>query len=638
MASQDDELNGAVDVVAVSQPSQAITTDRVKFTGRLLWSIFFTVDKQTNTVTCKLCNKALKFTGPSPRTSTANDHLNGKKHSKDFDELLGIESNAIVWDDARVDKFKDAVVQFAAKPGVSLETVVSDEFRQVLAVISPQTPLPSSPNTVKKWLIEKSTIICNQLKIEFQPVKGAISASIDIWSDSAMLNAYVGITLHFIKEYNLVCRIIGLVDLPTRHTAEEIKERLNLKLAEFGLTMDDIYKVVTDNGSNMVKAFSRYEVEEVGEDENSEPDSDDVENLELEADRIFGNDETIHAYRYSCAAHNLQLCLFHGVKSTLLSSDAFKALLKLQSKFSHSQQARNELKNLGKLYKRFIPVRWGTWIDVVERYLEITANITQVAIGRGFPHLSASHNSILEEYLKVLKMFKSAIVRLEYENQPTVSWVFVLVDSLKKILEQIPKPNDEIQKLCETLIKELNARFDDVIDDPLFIVATLIDPATSHMLIPAEERKARKKLTEWVTEELESSVEFDVMTPQPVPLLQYVDPLQAMLDNRSQTPINASVQSAETLVDGYVSEIRMKYNALPIKGNGSERSLEIVSTIGRNQQYRSIVKIANKILAVPATGSPVERVFSTTGMYTHGNKSNTKIDLLNSKLIVYKNK
>lgn len=100
----------------------------------------------------------------------------------------------------------------------------------------------------------------------------------------------------------------------------------------------------------------------------------------MEIDTIFGTDQTIIAYRYSCAAHNLQLCLFHGVKSTLLSSSAFKSLLKLQASFSRSQQARAELKQLGNLYKKFIPVRWGTWIDVVDRYLEIKANMTQVGI------------------------------------------------------------------------------------------------------------------------------------------------------------------------------------------------------------------------------------------------------------------
>jgi len=95
--------------------------------------------------------------------------------------------------------------------------------------------------------------------------------------------------------------------------------------------------------------------------------------LELEIEQ-----EYVIADRYSCAAHNLQLCIFHAVKSTLSSSNAFKTLLNLQASFSHSQQARASLKERGKLYLKFIATRWGSWIDVIKRYLEIEQNMTQV--------------------------------------------------------------------------------------------------------------------------------------------------------------------------------------------------------------------------------------------------------------------
>jgi len=82
--------------------------------------------------------------------------------------------------------------------------------------------------------------------------------------------------------------------------------------------------------------------------------------------------------RYSCINHSLQRCLFYGVQSTLQSAGAFKKLLKFQNCFAHSQQARSELKSKGKLYKTFIKVRWGTWVDVVKRYFEIKNNMIQV--------------------------------------------------------------------------------------------------------------------------------------------------------------------------------------------------------------------------------------------------------------------
>jgi len=94
----------------------------------------------------------------------------------------------------------------------------------------------------------------------------------------------------------------------------------------------------------------------------------------IEFDEIAGSS-------YPCAAHNLQLCLFHSIKITLAEEKAFKKLLKLQKSFSHSQQARSDLKQGGgKLYKKFCRTRWANSIDLVSRYLEIKGRMTQVCI------------------------------------------------------------------------------------------------------------------------------------------------------------------------------------------------------------------------------------------------------------------
>jgi len=98
---------------------------------------------------------------------------------------------------------------------------------------------------------------------------------------------------------------------------------------------------------------------------------DELHESESEFSELAGN-------RYSCAAHNLQLCMGHAIKSTLARSDPFKKLLKFLNSFAHSANARSALKRLGKLYKKFVKTRWGCWPDVVERYFQIKDNMVQV--------------------------------------------------------------------------------------------------------------------------------------------------------------------------------------------------------------------------------------------------------------------
>ena len=53
--------------------------------------------------------------------------------------------------------------------------------------------------------------------------------------------------------------------------------------------------------------------------------------------------------------------------------------------------------------------------------------------------------------------------------------------------------------------------------------------------------------------------------------------------------------------------------------------------------WKPLKDLAFKIMAIPATSAPIERVFSQAGLATARHRSNTKIDLLNDQLIVYIN-
>jgi len=145
-------------------------------------------------------------------------------------------------------------------------------------------------------------------------------------------------------------------------------------------------------------------------------------------------------------------------------------------------------------------------------------------------------------------------------------------------------------------------------------------------------------LVKWITEADQNSSNVAEFGNSTQASQASVFSLQSLLDNRGTAQDTSSNYSVKALVNSYVSEIRINYNSLVDKGVCSEKSLQIITSVCTNLRYRTIYKISNKILAVPSTGAPVERLFSTAGMYTRGNKSNTKAELLNAKLIVYKYK
>lgn len=257
---------------------------------------------------------------------------------------------------------------------------------------------------------------------------------------------------------------------------------------------------------------------------------------------------------------------------------------------------------------------------------------------RGFNCLTNAENELLERYLEVLEPFKCAIVMLEFREQPTISWLYIIITGLLSHIEDINKDLPEIRKLCETLEQQLRGRFEKVLQDNLFVVASLIDPATSHLLKDEAFDKAKMALIGMMNESnsLPTGSQTTLPQSQPAPTNSF---LQCILAPRSAGPSQTSGTLTVT-VDAYLSAIHSKYSSVGqegLQGKFSEKSLEIIGAICVNPRFYGILQVAKKILAIPATSSPVEGIFSMTGLCTHGNKANTEAELLNAKILVHLN-
>ena len=93
----------------------------------------------------------------------------------------------------------------------------------------------------------------------------------DLWTKKGMTLSYLGVTAHFFSQrdhrrHNVtiaVCRI------PSPHIGEHIREIIDEVLAEWELPTNKIGAILTDNGSNMLKAF-RIQCEDLqAQDENN---------------------------------------------------------------------------------------------------------------------------------------------------------------------------------------------------------------------------------------------------------------------------------------------------------------------------------------------------------------------------------
>ena len=126
------------------------------------------------------------------------------------------------------------------------------------------------------------------------------------------MHGYFGMTVHFVnndwklKSYLLCCK-----QMKGRHTGEIIHVEYENVLQFYGIE-DKVFKAVTDNGANMVKAFNvtfeelNADTEESSPENEEEEDPDDI----LTETPLVDIDESLlllESDRVKCCAHTSQL-------------------------------------------------------------------------------------------------------------------------------------------------------------------------------------------------------------------------------------------------------------------------------------------------------------------------------------------
>ncbi|KAJ8355876.1 hypothetical protein SKAU_G00186700 [Synaphobranchus kaupii] len=91
-----------------------------------------------------------------------------------------------------------------------------------------------------------------------------VSLTADMWT-SINMDSYLGVTCHYItKETKLATVLLGVTRFPQSHTAVNIKEAQNVLIESWGISMEKIHCLATDNAANMLASAQLLRREAVG--------------------------------------------------------------------------------------------------------------------------------------------------------------------------------------------------------------------------------------------------------------------------------------------------------------------------------------------------------------------------------------
>src|SRR5207244_9089522 len=115
-----------------------------------------------------------------------------------------------------------------------LTAVESDYFRNIFVQTPFSAYLPSSGDTIRRWIMENYELKKQEIKRQITKYsKGLVHVSFDLWTSPNQLSIF-GMIIHYMNDsYKVQTRLIGLKRLTRRHSGENIASTLFKNLTNF---------------------------------------------------------------------------------------------------------------------------------------------------------------------------------------------------------------------------------------------------------------------------------------------------------------------------------------------------------------------------------------------------------------------
>lgn len=431
--------------------------------------------------------------------------------------------------------------------------------------------------------------------------------------------------------------------------------------------------MITDSCSSNIAAFRnlvisgfelyfQHDDDEDLSDWDSDEEQSDINtgienNVSIEIDNALGHlvssimvdDES---FRLPCYAHTLQLVIKDGLTGATSVQSTLEKVSKI-AKLSHSSIIVAErLEKIQISIPRANKTRWNSqYVMVMSVAGTQSSHLNDILTETHHRDLclKSSDYQILNEFISLLALFAEATTTTQAENTPSIS---IVAPSILAIYDDLVGEQTTIKytsSLCESLLnsftsrfgglleqmlieikisdKNKNKRFYDLFKDPIFLIAPFLDGRFRLAWL------STSVISEETREELSNKIQQMIFDQCVV--LELANRAQ-MVSTNDTSPISPppSIHTTNTITasspstpkrKSLFSNMKMQEIKKPKQDAFSYINDEISRYINNNDNlsamflldnannYPTLSKLAQKVLCVPATSAPVERIFSQSG-------------------------
>ena len=267
------------------------------------------------------------------------------------------------------------VVQLVANRMLPLQFVEYDDFRDLMNTADSRFAMPSRKHLSTVLLKKRTETLQDSVK-SMLTQSSSVSLTVDIWS-SRQMRSYLGVTAHFMHNWKLMSAMLACRRFKGRHTAENIAAHYDEIIKIFDIENSVTY-VMSDNASNMMKAFSLpgfearlFPIDEDVDEDSSEDSDCEVDILQMD-DQLSEESDVLQFLpeHDTCFTHTLQLVVRDGLKA---STGVRKVISKASSivAFVHKSTLGTDLLDGLPKLQTATPTRWNSEVKMIRSLLKI---------------------------------------------------------------------------------------------------------------------------------------------------------------------------------------------------------------------------------------------------------------------------
>ncbi|XP_026087257.1 zinc finger BED domain-containing protein 4-like [Carassius auratus] len=561
-----------------------------------VWAHFKIRDDDSSKADCKLCSAKVSRGGKestSFNTSNLIKHLK-THHSAEYTQFSQAKQatqqptltqvlqkrEKMSRDNPRALKITEGIAYFIALDDQPLSAVENIGFRHLLGILEPRYEIPSRHHITTAMLPKVFNDVKKHVSGLLRDVS-AVSFTTDIWSSSVCPMSLLSLTVQWIDD-NFTLRHATLQAKPFRgsHTSKAIADAFDGMLQTWCIPKTSVHVVLRDNAKNMIKGM---------------------------------NDAGLPSL--PCAAHTLQLVVHEGLLSQRSVADALAIGRKIVGHFKHSPLAYSCLEDIqleiGQPAKRLqqdVQTRWNSTFYMIQSLLEQKRALGVFVSEHELPdNLTAHQWALLEKVVTVLGPFEE-LTRKVSSSEAMAADVIPAVTVLQRFLSRETDDDHGIKTMKGTLAAAVRRRFSDVEEQPLYSIATLLDPRYKNLFFSNTNTAANAK--EMLMRELlrSSREEENHDLHEPPARKSRRDQASSRLDSifdeiaDEQAPVslNRAQVGSTAQLETYLGETTISREDKPLQ-------YWAVNKV----RFPTLAKMASRYLSAPCSSVDSERLFSS---------------------------